>query len=88
MFKNRIGRQKQGFDASELAIDQRHAELGFIVAVLAQTLDDNGGADLLAVVGDQPSVEETVTFLQPALSRARRITSTLVASETSVFSRR
>ena len=53
VFKNRIGRQKQGFDASELAIDQRHAELGFIVAVLAQTLDDNGGADLLAVVGDQ-----------------------------------
>ena len=53
VLKNRIGRQKQGFDASELAIDQRHAELGFIVAVLAQTLDDNGGADLLAVVGDQ-----------------------------------
>ena len=26
-------------------------------------------------------MEETVTFLQPALSRARRITSTLVASE-------
>lgn len=53
MFKNRIGGQKQGLNAGELAIDQRHAQFGLVIAVLTQSFDDDGGADLLAVVGDQ-----------------------------------
>ena len=52
MFKNRIGGQKQGLNAGELAIDQRHAQFGLVIAVLTQSFDDDGGADLLAVVRD------------------------------------
>ena len=53
MLKHRVGRQEQRLHLCELAIDQGHAQLRLVIAVLPQALDDDGGTDLLAVVGDQ-----------------------------------
>ena len=53
MFQNGIGRQEHRLHIGEVTVHERHAELGLIVAVLAQPLHNDGGVDLAAVVGDQ-----------------------------------
>ena len=53
MFQIGRRRQKQRFHVGKLAIDQRHTQLGFIIAILPKPLHDNRRTDLLAIVGDQ-----------------------------------
>ena len=54
MLQHRVRRQKEGFHVGEFAVDERHAQLRLIIAVLPQAFDDDSGADCFAIIGDQP----------------------------------